>query len=223
MDTLKIAPSSKAPRPSRARNPVGCLLRRPLVLPTLSPRNISRLIYFSAARGGPRERSRAVLFHEGNARVDKRKVMGYNSWGNLFAPERRRALGPIFIETFPLLPHWDSATVNKSRVFLLCASDTACLAMEKRFLRFPAILLRRTIGDGSRTEGWVTHEGCLWCLERYCCVAPHQVDGTFKRGFPLCGLSFDVCWNDNWRGEKHVVLDTLSGKNFTHFLFLFHG
>lgn len=122
MDTLKIALSSKAPRPSRARNPVGCLLRRPLVLPTLSPRNISRLIYFSAARGGPRERSRAVLFHEGNARVDKRKVMGYNSWGNLFAPERRRALGPIFIETFPLLPHWDSATVNKSRVFLLCAS-----------------------------------------------------------------------------------------------------
>lgn len=104
MDTLKIAPSSKAPRPSRARNPVGCLLRRPLVLPTLSPRNISRLIYFSAARGGPRERSRAVLFHEGNARVDKRKVMGYNSWGNLFAPERRRALGPIFIETFPLHP-----------------------------------------------------------------------------------------------------------------------
>lgn len=104
MDTLKIALSSKAPRPSRARNPVGCLLRRPLVLPTLSPRNISRLIYFSAARGGPRERSRAVLFHEGNARVDKRKVMGYNSWGNLFAPERRRALGPIFIETFPLHP-----------------------------------------------------------------------------------------------------------------------
>ena len=223
MDTLKIAPSSKAPRPSRARNPVGCLLRRPFVLPTLSPRNISRLIYFSAARGGPRERSRAVLFHEGNARVDKRKVMGYNSWGNLFAPERRRALGPIFIETFPS-SHIEIPLPWTKAVFSYCAHpDTACLAMEKRFLRFPAILLRRTIGDGSRTEGWVTHEGCLWCLERYCCVAPHQVDGMFKRGFPLCGLSFDICWNDNWRGEKHVVLDTLSGKNFTHFLFLFHG
>lgn len=155
MDTLKIALSSKAPRPSRARNPVGCLLRRPLVLPTLSPRNISRLIYFSAARGGPRERSRAVLFHEGNARVDKRKVMGYNSWGNLFAPERRRALGPIFIETFPS-SHIEIPLPWTKAVFSYCAHpDTACLAMEKRFLRFPAILLRRTIGDGSRTEGWV--------------------------------------------------------------------
>lgn len=31
-------------------------------------------------------------------------------------------------------------------------------------------------------------------------MIPHE---TLKRGFPLCGLSSDICWNDNWRSEKH--------------------
>lgn len=107
MDTLKIAPPRRRKLDPRERNPVRCLLHPPsstlastyttlAIPPTLSPRNISRLIYFSAARGGPRERSRAVLFHdfhEENARVDKRKVMGYSSWPGKFICARTKT-GP---------------------------------------------------------------------------------------------------------------------------------
>lgn len=144
--------------------------------------------------------------------------MEYNSWGNLFAPERRRALGPTFIETFPSSLRFR----EQNLCFPTMRLDTLCLPMEKRFLRFP-------FGGASgmnRTEGWVgvscTYEGRLWFLERYCCVVPHQVDGTFKRGFPLCGLS---SFAGTIIGEVRniAVFDALFGKNFTYSIFISQG
>lgn len=82
---------------------------------------------------------------------------------------------------------------------------------------------RRSIEDESHGRvSWVscTYEGRLWFLERYCCVVPHQVDGTFKRGFPLCGLS---SFAGTIIGEVRniAVLDALLVR-ISLTLFLFH-
>lgn len=127
--------------------------------------------------------------------------MGYNSWGNLFAPERRRALGPTFIETFP-----SSLRFREQKLcFPTMRLDTLCLLMEKRFLRFPAISFRRSIGDESHGRvswGKLYVRGAVVISRALLLRGPASSGWNVQAG--VSSLRFVViCWNDNWRSEKH--------------------